>query len=1008
MGSLIVALLLNVSASTDPLSPYRFQPISSIEIDVPEGFDESTIRDLLELAPGQLIHTRSLRKAIKNIHRLGTIHDVQVFAERRGGAVKLRFFIEPKRLFGGVEILGLEVIDPDEMSATISPRRLSEITKETEAEMLKRATAFLSDNGFRDPVFRLSALERSTYSGVYYRLEVEERQRQIVESVRLEGSLHYQPTSLIRVVDAPVGSALTREFIDSSAKKLRTFYQGRGFPDVEISIAEPSTGNLVYTIRAGTRWFIGLHGLKNTAESHYGDLWANFLSQGTSRDANNLQQQFETRLMQLGFPEGSASIDVSSPNPHTRLVNIRIQEGRSVEIDEVSWNGALIFSPDRLQEELDAEFLAALKTNVSWSDLDDFQRRLIRGSSMNTPFEQLRGGLGRLPKVTKRWVPSLYLKALRRIETLYRDRGYFEATIEAPVITGSGAFRKVAINIDEGEVTKYGSVNFTGNEEFDKDELLEYLDDDFRIAPEQSVRLSMLEEARIGLIRRYRDQGYLYARVEFQLRSEQLHKATLEVNIDENTPVMIGRIYVQGHEHTSEEFIRNRITLEPGTPYFLSRALEDQRRLSELDIFSRVRLRLVKEEDPEPVKDLIAEVSERKRTKLQVSGGISTEDGPRIRLGWYRFNIFGEGVTANASMRLNRQIFFDLYGLPGESLVERYDSYSSASEQVTKALEREVRLGLKSPPIMGLPGQPVLRVDLLNERDNRIAYSLDALRLLSGIDFRPYPWLLAELEPGFTITNLECADPSVDCGQDLDGNQNSRLRLDRGQRVGGNLGAQVTIDFRNSPFNPSRGWSLQAGTEYAQGYVQDQGSSQELYAFLRSESRLTGYIPLGESVIALALWGGRIDVLNGEDAPIDQRFFLGGRQTLRGFFDDSIFPADACLSTEVRDNCRELIPSNEENPSTIPIVGGHSYILAKSELRLKLNKSLTLNSFLEAGNLWYRHPTIENFELRLGLGTGLSYTTPVGPLAISVGFNPFRKERYYESLYEFHISIGQF
>ena len=181
--------------------------------------------------------------------------------------------------------------------------------------------------------------------------------------------------------------------------------------------------------------------------------------------------------------------------------------------------------------------------------------------------------------------------------------------------------------------------------------------------------------------------------------------------------------------------------------------------------------------------------------------------------------------------------------------------------------------------------QPVLRLDLLNERDNRIAYSLDALRLLSGIDFRPYLWLLAEVEPGFTITNLECADPDVDCGQDLDGNQNTRLRLDRGQRTGFNLGSQITVDFRNSPFNPSRGWSLRFGTEYASGIVQDQGVNiNDTYAFLKSEGRLTGYLPLGDSVLALALWGGRIDVLDGTEAPIDQRFFLGGRRTLRGFF----------------------------------------------------------------------------------------------------------------------------
>ena len=224
-----------------------------------------------------------------------------------------------------------------------------------------------------------------------------------------------------------------------------------------------------------------------------------------------------------------------------------------------------------------------------------------------------------------------------------------------------------------------------------------------------------------------------------------------------------------------------------------------------------------------------------------------------------------------------------------------------------------------------------------------------------------------------------------------------------------NLGSQITIDFRNSPFNPSRGWSLRAGTEYASGIVQDQGvNDNSTYAFLKSEGRLTGYIPLGSSVLALALWGGRIDVLDGDAAPIDQRFFLGGRRTLRGFFDDSIFPADACLEGEERTDCAETFVNNTSDVNTIPLPGGHSYILGKGELRVRLSESLTLNSFMESGNLWYWLPSVETFDLRLGLGFGLSYTTPVGPLALSIGFNPFRKSQYYESLYEFHVSIGQF
>ena len=67
----------------------------------------------------------------------------------------------------------------------------------------------------------------------------------------------------------------------------------------------------------------------------------------------------------------------------------------------------------------------------------------------------------------------------------------------------------------------------------------------FKIAPDRPVRLSMLEEARIGLIRRYRDQGFLYARVEFELLAAENNQAILRINVDENTPVTLdGFMYV--------------------------------------------------------------------------------------------------------------------------------------------------------------------------------------------------------------------------------------------------------------------------------------------------------------------------------------------------------------------------------------------------------------------------------------------------------------------------------
>ena len=424
-----------------------------------------------------------------------------------------------------------------------------------------------------------------------------------------------------------------------------------------------------------------------TGAAQFQDLWASSSSKGPNRDIINLRNQMAYRLVELGT-DGSVEIVTHQPKPSTKLVEVRITEGTPIEIDTVSWLGTSAFSPERLQQELEAELVAALETNAPWKGLNDYQRQLVRGSESRSTFLS-QEGLGSLSPVERRWVPQLYAKALRRIESLYRDRGSLRRKSKHLSSPAPANFARSRLTLNEGRVTKYGRLEITGNEAFSLKALKLYLATMFKIATNAPVRLSMLEEARIGLIRRYRDQGYLYARVDFELQAADRNQAILKVTIDENTPVTVGRIFVRGHRHTSEEFIRNRITLKPGAPYFLNQALEDQRRLSDLDIFSRVRLRLVNEEEPEPIKDLVAEVTERKRTKLQLGGGISTEDGPRLRLGWYRFNIFGEGVTFNASLLVNRQIFFDLYGPPGESLIERYDSYTSAFEQFTKALERK-------------------------------------------------------------------------------------------------------------------------------------------------------------------------------------------------------------------------------------------------------------------------------------------------------------------------------
>ena len=596
----------------------------------------------------------------------------------------------------------------------------------------------------------------------------------------------------------------------------------------------------------------------------------------------------------------------------------------------------------------------------------------------------------------KRWIPELFDKAFRDIQAAYQDRGYLEAKIGPAQTTIIDSRATIVVPVVEGEQTFINTISFQNNVNLPSAQLLDVIEEATQMSPGSPLSSSGVENARIALLRMYRDQGYIYCRVFTEIRKNpETAKYDVRFRFEESLQVRIGEVLVRGNRHTRETFIRERISLQTGDIYRLDTALKDQRQIANLGVFSSVQLRLLDEDNPAEQKDLVADVREQDRHRLQIGGGLSTEDGPRLRFAYSHLNLFGVGALMTASIKLNRQIFFDLYGELGQNIKARYDSYD-ATEQLTKAIERELRLSFRSPRFTQWAGSPVLRVDFVNERDNRIAYFLETFAAIFGLEVTPTPWLKLALEPQASITNLECLT-SLDC--DTTDRQGGNY-YEQGVREGLKIGPLVTIDFRNNPLNPTRGWMAYFDAHFATGRSRTPDAIAEedwwIYSFTKIEGRITGYVPLGRHVLALSGSGGHIlvhDSLDPESGsfnttPLDERFFLGGRNSLRGYLEDSIRP----------DNC--------DGQCT----GGELFLLLRSELRLQLSENVSLDLFFETGNLWAQAIDTDNFAVRIGTGVGLSYSTPVGPLTLSIGFNPNPRayDSYTERSMEWHLAVGQF
>jgi outer membrane protein insertion porin family len=203
-------------------------------------------------------------------------------------------------------------------------------------------------------------------------------------------------------------------------------------------------------------------------------------------------------------------------------------------------------------------------------------------------------------------------------------------------------------------------------------------------------------------------------------------------------------------------------------------------------------------------------------------------------------------------------------------------------------------------------------------------------------------------------------------------------REDTGTLAISSLSPSIIYDSRDNPFDPQRG--LLAGTTV-------KAALEELVSetdFVKVSAHASAYHrPLRWLVLALSLKGGLAEGFREtEELPLVERFFLGGRDTVRGYDED------------------ELGPKGEDDNPT----GGNAFFLSNVEFRLRVTPSWRTVLFLDGGNVWVDTGDFDLSDLLFTAGIGLQYNTPVGPIRLDYGHKLDRQPG--ESRGELHFSIG--
>ncbi|MFI5229146.1 MAG: outer membrane protein assembly factor [Gemmatimonadales bacterium] len=189
--------------------------------------------------------------------------------------------------------------------------------------------------------------------------------------------------------------------------------------------------------------------------------------------------------------------------------------------------------------------------------------------------------------------------------------------------------------------------------------------------------------------------------------------------------------------------------------------------------------------------------------------------------------------------------------------------------------------------------------------------------------------------------------------------------------------------------------------------------------FLKETGDLSWYSPLRRNVtFAFRVRGGyimggtsalsAIDSTRGAPLPPPQeRLFAGGADNVRGFgqnqlgplvytLDRSAFTIDTVGRSDAvgrPDTVVFIAKPGASSRRPIP-VGGNALLVLNAELRVRdpfVPELLEYVPFLDAGQVWTRGSATDlNYKrLELTPGLGIRYFSPVGPIKISAGYNPY-------------------
>lgn len=538
---------------------------------------------------------------------------------------------------------------------------------------------------------------------------------------------------------------------------------------------------------------------------------------------------------------------------------------------------------------------------------------------------------------------------LERIKDFYQKNGYLDAAVDYRLDYDAKGDIYLRIHVEEGKSYSVGSITFRGNVKATDKEL----SDSIKACPAGGVfTYDSLKMDVANLQGFYFGKGYIYAQIN---ESAALDSATGKVDITytitENDIVYVDRILIRGNIKTKDKVIRRELRIKPGERFDGDKLKRTKERLYNLGFFDEINYDTEQGSAPNN-RNLVVDVKEAKTGSFSFGGGYSSIDQfvgfveiEQKNFDWQNWKTFtGAGQDLKlrgelGSVRENFELSFTEPWMFDHPISFGFDLYSRVHDK-----DSDVGYGYREKRTGG---------------DLRLGKEFSEY-IKGGIIYR-----LEEVE----ISDVDTTATSKD------------LQDEEGKNLISSMEFTLTRDTTDNVFNPSRGLVLSGSYEIAGGPMGGDKKFNKIFG-LASQ-----YFPsFGKNVLQLQARAGIVTPYGDQKkVPIYERFFAGGANTIRGYEERTVGPAD---------------------PVTSDPLGGEALMIFNIEYTFPIVEFIKGALFIDTGGVWGKVSDFDLGGFKTGIGFGVRIKTPIGPLKLDYGI-PLNKQPGKESKEgRFHFSMS--